>query len=573
MVKINTVAKINTVRHQLALACAGLGLLAMTAAQPVFAQEVASSTPAATGGAAAGSPPGSENLSFADRFVNTYKDYLNWNGDPADSAPTWRKGYQPPPESSPPMPFTGWPLGGSETIGYDNAYYGALMDAIYSGPNGQAWKDSRVTVYGWINPGMNRSSSHTGYNTQNGTGGNFPAAYSYAPNTVQMDQVALYVERTPDVVQTDHFDWGFRLAGVWGADAKYTFSRGLWSNQYTNSNGKVAKNGYDIPMAYVEGYFPGVADGMNVRVGRYISIPDIEAQLAPNNYTYSHSLLYTYDPYTQEGVVATIKLNKNWTVQGEISGGNDVALWYHPKVPATYINGAGNTVANPNAGQKIGAQLTPAVCVNWTSDSGNDALYPCMNGGTGISNKGNYGWNNVQHEVLTWYHKFNDKWHMSTEGWYMYEKNTPNMQNADGQGLWNSYFAGTNSVGGPFGAMGGSGCGPNDGVTCTSKEWAFVNYIVYQPTARDFITLRSEILDDVNGQRTGFPTKYTEFLLGWNHWIGKAITIRPEIRYEHAGLAAYNNPCPVAGTAGCGATVTQGSKHQFMFAMDAVIHF
>jgi len=42
-----------------------------------------------------------------------------------------------------------------------------------------------------------------------------------------------------------------------------------------------------------------------VRIGRYISLPDIEAQLAPNNYTYSHSLLYTFDCYTQTGVTAT----------------------------------------------------------------------------------------------------------------------------------------------------------------------------------------------------------------------------------------------------------------------------
>jgi len=41
--KINTAPKINTVRHQLALACAGIGLLAMTAAHPAFAQEVAAS--------------------------------------------------------------------------------------------------------------------------------------------------------------------------------------------------------------------------------------------------------------------------------------------------------------------------------------------------------------------------------------------------------------------------------------------------------------------------------------------------------------------------------------------------
>jgi hypothetical protein len=53
-------------------------------------------------------------------------------------------------------------------------------------------------------------------------------------------------------------------------------------------------NGYDFPMVYGDVYFP-VLQGVNVRVGRFISIPDIEAQLAPNNYTYVHSLTYTFD--------------------------------------------------------------------------------------------------------------------------------------------------------------------------------------------------------------------------------------------------------------------------------------
>ncbi len=544
-------------RSAKAAAYAGLTLIATSAASQAYAQ------------AAEGCAAGSAQQSLSDRFVSTYKDYLAWNGDPADTPPNWREGYAPPPVSSAPMPFANWPIGGTENIGYENAYSGALMDAIYCGEDGKKWKDSRVTVYGWANVGGNRSTSKTRYNPSNGTGSNFPAAYAYSSNTVQMDQVALYVERTPDVVQKDHFDWGFRLAGVWGTDTKYTFSRGLFSNQFSNGNGKVAKYGYDFPMAYIEGYFPGVADGMILRAGRYISIPDIEAQLAPNNYTYTHSLLYTYDPFTQTGAIATVKLNKNWTVQGGVSFGNDVAGWYKQAVPSTYVNGAGNVVANPNAGQEYGAQASGTACVQWTSDSGNDAIYPCVNG----INRGNYGWNNVQQKVVTWYHKFNDKWHMSTEAYYMDQKNTPNMSNPDGPGLWSSYFGSTNSVGGPFGAAGGRGCGPNDGVTCTSKEWALVNYIVYQPTPRDYIAFRSDILNDINGQRTGFATRYTEFLVSWNHWLGKAVTIRPEIRYERAGVPAYDNPCPAAGTAGCGATVTSGKKNQTMFAMDVIVHF
>jgi len=35
-------------------------------------------------------------------------------------------------------------------------------------------------------------------------------------------------------------------------------------------------------------------------------LPDIEAQLAPNNYTYSHSLTYGYDNYTNTGIQGTV---------------------------------------------------------------------------------------------------------------------------------------------------------------------------------------------------------------------------------------------------------------------------
>ena len=97
-------------------------------------------------------------------------------------------------------------------------------------------------------------------------------------------------------------------------------------------------------MYYLDFWFPGVAMGSNVRVGRYISIPDIEAQLAPNNLTYTHSLLYTDDPFTQTGILATVKLSKNWQIQAGVSAGSDVAPWV-----------------------KSERHLTAVACVQWTS--------------------------------------------------------------------------------------------------------------------------------------------------------------------------------------------------------------
>jgi hypothetical protein len=53
--------------------------------------------------------------------------------------------------------------------------------------------------------------------------------------------------------------------------------------------------GFDLPANMSIVYVPQVAQGMNLRLGRSISVPGIAAQLAPNNYIVSHSLLYAID--------------------------------------------------------------------------------------------------------------------------------------------------------------------------------------------------------------------------------------------------------------------------------------
>ncbi len=517
-----------------------------------------------------GCAKGSENEGFWKRLSESYQKHL-FPPDQPDTAPDpnapfdaeaagRREDLAPPPVSNPPWPYSVYNEGGTIIIGYENMYSSALMDALYCGSNGKALKDSRFTIYGWIEPGGNVSTSNLGYNKLSGTGGNYPEAYSYEPDTIQLDQFALYFERTPDEIQRDHIDWGFRLALLYGTDYKYTFSNGILSYQYTEQE---RLYGFDPVMYYFDFYFPKFFEGENLRIGRYISIPDIEAQLAPNNVTYSHSLLYTYDPYTQNGVVSTTMLSKNWKVQLEISGGNDIA---------------------PT--DKHFRQFTPAACVIYTTDSGGDALYPCMNG----LNNQNFGWNNIQHAVMTWYHKFNEHWHMDTEGWYMWENHTPDVSNPKGEAALLAMFpAPEYNIGAPAGAQ----CRNTALVYCASHEWAFVNYINYQYDPHNIWTWRSDYFNDTTGQRTGFKGAFVEFDLGYTHWIGDAIELRPEARYERQVSApnaavtgyAYDNPCyaasnpanPTCTFSSGGRTLTfdqnGGKKAQAMIAVDAIFHF
>jgi hypothetical protein len=273
-------------------------------------------------------------------------------------------------------------------------------------------------------------------------------------------------------------------------------------------------------MAYVDLYWGQVAKGMNVRFGRYISLPDIEAQLAPDNYTYSHSLLYTFDAYTQTGINVTTQLSDHWMFQVGLSAGNDVAPW----------------VGEPDA------KPTFNTCVGYTWKKGRDNVYVCENS----LNSGKYAYNNLQASYATWYHKFNDSWHMDTESWYMYQKKVPNVNNPAAAPL---LITGAN----------GAVCDSPTELNCFAPEWAVVNYVEKQFSAHDYLSIRNEYFNDIKGQRTGYRTQYSEHLIGWGHWIGTSILIRPELRYERSyDVAAYND-----GT----------KKSQFVFAGDIIYHF
>lgn len=473
-------------------------------------------------GANKSSPSTSQNPkhSFLKRFFNAYRD--DWKQTPATDPPAKRRGY-PAPVDGPPFPFSDWPYGGSVTIGAPWTQSSPLMQAIWSGPDGDAWKRSGVQIYGWLNAGCNVSTSNKSRY------GNFPEAYAEVSNACLPDQQVLYIERQPDTVQTDHFDWGFRFTQLYGLDYRFTTAKGYFSNQLL---GKNLEYGYDLVMAYVDLYFPQVADGMNVRIGRYISLPDIEAQLAPNNYTYSHSLLYTFDAYTQTGINTTTKLSEHWMLQLGLSAGNDVAPW----------------IGAPNAKPTFNG------CVAYTWQEGRDNHYACLNS----LNSGKYAYNNVQSVYYTWFHKFgNSPWHTGTEWWYMWEKQVPNIGPSAPSGSASLLITGAN----------GAFCNNPVTLTCTASEEAVVNYVERQFGKRDYLTIRNEFFDDMQGQRTGTKTRYSEHLLGWGHWIGTTILLRPELRLEHSyDRPAYDSPCLP-----CGAPGTK--KTQLTFASDAIFFF
>jgi len=537
-------------------------------AAPVMRQRVAQNAPAAPAGGAPVAAPGAAcdpykdyscldaylGEDFFSRFYNYYR--LEWgeSGPPADpNAPPSRRDYWPStPETTPPMPFTEWPhgvvtpLGVTRTGSADSPF----MAAISNTSGGQWLNDHGFQIYGWVDPGINLSSNTTR------PGGNFPISYIYTPNTIELDQLVLYLYRFPDTVLTDHIDWGMRLSAIYGENYRYTTSYGLASYQLLKDN-KV--NGYDFPMVYAEVYIPQVAYGLNIRAGRYISIPDIEAQLAPNNYMYTHSITYAFDNYTNEGVLASLAVRPNLLLQLGVAMGTEAVVWHWNKQE-------NNPDPNPIYPGKTfpkdpGAQPSLTACIRYNWNDGRDNIYPCVDG----LNSGVWGYNNLQWYGTTFYHKFNDHWHISYEFYDEYENKVPNINNpiaaaaiANGGTPFSPQYI-------QFNAPNAAQCKATQ-ITCRAQTIGTTSYINYSPEPLDNFSVRPEFYWDMAGQRTGNKVRYLGLGLGWQHWLSPQIEFRPEIDYYRSiGGPAFN------GDANAG--IPPDKNYTVVGAMDAIIHF
>jgi hypothetical protein len=280
-------------------------------------------------------------------------------------------------------------------------------------------------------------------------------------------------------------------------------------------------------MTYFNVYIPQVAQGWEIILGRIISMPDIEQQLAPNNLMASHSLVYSFDNYTMWGIWNSIKLNKNWTIQLSLADGVDIAPWET---------------------QDPGDQPTLSALIQWIGSGGHDSFYVGMNS----LNNGTFGFNNLQECIESYTHKFNDKLWTTFEGQYMWMDHctthpTPKVPYQDGFYPVHPGFV---------------------------AEGGVVNYTMYRFAPNAFFTLRNEIWDDSGGARSSYASTYDENSIGIQYWPNKLIMLRPEIRYEMAFRKnGLGNPSGTGPVTEAGPYDNGHKTKQITFAVDITYHF
>ncbi len=154
----------------------------------------------------------------------------------------------------------------------------------------------------WVN-GIHLSAQIDG-----GITGNFAAPkndfgnlFSDKPNTVLLNQVLLTATKPLDPKATG-FDWGFKLQGLYGSDARYTHFLGEFDRTLQND-----RNQIDLVEANILFHLPVLFDGgIDIKAGQYSTPLGFETIDPSTNPFYSHSYIFNFGlPFKHTGILTT----------------------------------------------------------------------------------------------------------------------------------------------------------------------------------------------------------------------------------------------------------------------------
>lgn len=130
---------------------------------------------------------------------------------------------------------------------------------------------------------------------------NFGQLFTDKPNTVLLNQILLTANKPLDPKATG-FDWGFKLQGMYGSDARYTHFLGEFDRALPNE-----RNQLDVVEANVQFHLPVLFDGgVDVKAGQYVTLLGAETIDPSTNAFYSHSYIFYFGiPFKHTGVLTT----------------------------------------------------------------------------------------------------------------------------------------------------------------------------------------------------------------------------------------------------------------------------
>jgi Putative beta-barrel porin-2, OmpL-like. bbp2 len=192
---------------------------------------------------------------------------------------------------------------------------GLLMSTLGKAGMAEPLNKAGINLYGYVEGGYMYDVTASGRHD----GPTF-IGYNSFRHTAILDKISLNAERTVDPTKKT-FDVGFRVEGIYGADAAFIHSNGMMDTQ-------TGRNQWDLLQAYVDVTLPALP--VRLRVGKWIELAGFEQFSAniygafgdPSRALYSYSYQFLYaEPGTQTGALLTYVLNPQWTLDAGFTRG------------------------------------------------------------------------------------------------------------------------------------------------------------------------------------------------------------------------------------------------------------
>ena len=159
------------------------------------------------------------------------------------------------------------------------------------------WKD--VKLSGHIEAGSTINS------TDPTNGLNFGHLFTDRSDVPLLNQFVLTLEKPLDPKKASQYQVGFKLQGMYGTDARYTHFLGEF-DRVTHQ-----REQFDVVEAFLNIHLPILTkDGVDAKIGQYVTLEGAEVTYAPGNFFYSHSYIFNFGtPYKHTGIMTTTHMS------------------------------------------------------------------------------------------------------------------------------------------------------------------------------------------------------------------------------------------------------------------------
>jgi hypothetical protein len=175
--------------------------------------------------------------------------------------------------------------------------------------------EPRFKISGWIDSGVTFNPDSPRDNQ------NFGRLFDDRANEPLLNQAVINFERAL-APQPGEFDWGFKLQFMYGSDARFIHSLGLFDRTVH----EILQP--DLVEAYLNLHFPVITEGgLDLKLGKFVTLEGAETIDPRTNVFYSHTYIFNFGiPFNHTGALATFHTNKWIDLYGGLTRGVNTSI-------------------------------------------------------------------------------------------------------------------------------------------------------------------------------------------------------------------------------------------------------